>query len=352
MTQAQRDSKMRVDEFNYELPEELIAQTPLNQRDQSRLLIVDPVVQQIEHSIFSSIYDHLQPGDVLVRNNTRVIPARLVGIKELTLAHVELLLLHQEGDTWECLVGNAKVVKLGTRILFGEGRLVAECIAIGDEGIRVFRMMYSGVFLEVLDELGQVPLPPYIHEQLDDRERYQTVYAKESGSAAAPTAGLHFTPELINALEQKGVEFVDVTLHIGLGTFRPVKVDTVESHPMHEEYYVVTSQAASQLNRAKEQGKRIIAIGTTAMRVIETQMQRHSHFVAESAATKIFIYPGYQFKGVDALITNFHLPKSTLVMLVCAFGGQAFMLNVYKEAVAQRYRFFSFGDSMFLTRHI
>lgn len=343
---------MRVDEFDYHLPEELIAQTPLSQRDESRLLIVDPITQSLEHSQFNCIIDHLQPGDVLVRNNTKVIPARLFGTKELTNAHVELLLLHQSNDIWECLVGNAKVVKLGTRVFFGNGELVAECVNVAEEGIRHFKMIYQGVFLEVLDRLGQVPLPPYIHEQLEDKARYQTVYAKESGSAAAPTAGLHFTPDLISRLEQTGIEFVDITLHIGLGTFRPVKVDLVEEHHMHEEYYVVSDKAANQLNQARQDGRRIIAIGTTAMRVLETQLQRYTAFTPESSATRIFIYPGYQFKAVDAIITNFHLPKSTLVMLVCAFGGKEFMLDVYRQAVDHHYRFFSFGDSMMIKRHI
>ncbi len=343
---------MRVDEFDYHLPEELIAQTPLHKRDESRLLIVDPITQNVSHRRFNHILDHLHECDVLVRNNTKVIPARLFGTKEQTLAHVELLLLHQQGDVWECLVGNAKVVKLGTRVYFGNRDLVAECVLVADEGIRHFRMIYQGVFLEVLERLGQVPLPPYIHEQLDDKERYQTVYAKESGSAAAPTAGLHFTPELIKEIEQKGVRFVDITLHIGLGTFRPVKVDHVEEHPMHEEYYMVSQEAADQLNQARQDGRRIVAIGTTAMRVLETQLQRYHVFTPESSATRIFIYPGYSFKAVDALITNFHLPKSTLVMLVCAFGGKEFMLDVYRQAVENHYRFFSFGDSMFITRHI
>lgn len=343
---------MRVDEFDYFLPEELIAQTPLQKRDESRLLVVDPVKQSVNHTQFTHILDYLQEGDILVRNNTKVIPARLFGTKEETNAHVELLLLHQQEDIWECLVGNAKVIKLGTRVRFGDGELIAECIKVADEGIRHFQMIYEGVFLEVLDRLGQVPLPPYIHEHLNDKDRYQTVYAKESGSAAAPTAGLHFTPQLIQELESKGILFVDITLHIGLGTFRPVKVELVEEHPMHEEYYVVSAQAAEILNQAKENGRRIVAVGTTAMRVLETQLQRHQEFIPESSATRIFIYPGYQFRAVDAIITNFHLPKSTLVMLVCAFGGKEFMLDVYRQAVEHRYRFFSFGDSMFITHHI
>lgn len=339
---------MNVSDFDFVLPEHLIAQHPIQQRDSSRLLVVNPNENTITDRVFSSIIDYLNPGDVLVRNNTKVIPARLLGIKIQTGARVELLMLRQIDDVWECLVGNAKVVKIGTQIIFGNGELTAECVQIGEEGIRFFRMLYQGVFLEILERLGNMPLPPYIHERLADSTRYQTVYAKESGSAAAPTAGLHFTPELLAQIERKGIEIVDVTLHIGLGTFRPVKVDKVEDHPMHEEYYYVTEQSASRLNAAASEKRRIIAVGTTALRVLESQMNKHGKFTAEYSSTRIFIYPGFTFKAADAIITNFHLPKSTLLMLVYAFGGTELMKRAYQHAVDSSYRFFSFGDSMFI----
>ena len=339
---------MNVSDFDFVLPEHLIAQYPIQQRDHSRLLVVNPNEDTIADEVFSSIIDYLNPGDVLVRNNTKVIPARLLGIKKQTGAHVELLMLRQIDDIWECLVGNARVVKIGTQIVFGNGELTAECVQIGEEGIRFFKMIYQGVFLETLERLGNMPLPPYIHERLEDSSRYQTVYAKESGSAAAPTAGLHFTPELLARIESKGIEIIDVTLHIGLGTFRPVKVDKVEDHPMHEEYFYVTEQSASRLNAALNEKRRIIAVGTTALRVLESQMSMHGKFVAEYSSTRIFIYPGYVFKATDAIITNFHLPKSTLLMLVYAFGGTDLMKRAYQHAVDSSYRFFSFGDSMFI----
>lgn len=339
---------MKVSDFDFFLPEELIAQHPKEQRDSSNLLVIDPSRGTLSDCIFSSIIDFFEPGDVLVRNNTKVIPARLLGIKEGTGARIELLMLRQNNQIWECLVGNARAVKIGTRVVFGSGELIAECTAMGEEGIRFFQMIHQGLFLEVLEHLGSMPLPPYIHEQLADSSRYQTVYAKESGSAAAPTAGLHFTPSLINQLVDRGVEIVDVTLHIGLGTFRPVKVESVEDHPMHEESYFVTESAAITLNQARGDGRRIIAVGTTALRVLESQMQKHSKFIAEYSSTNIFIYPGYRFLAVDGLITNFHLPKSTLLMLVYAFGGVELMTKAYRHAVDHKYRFFSFGDSMFI----
>lgn len=339
---------MKTADFDFYLPDHLIAQTPIPERSQSRLLVVNRDEQEITHHTFYEIEDYLQAGDVLVRNNTRVIPARLFGTKEETGAHVELLLLHQEGDVWECLVGNARVVKLGTVVSFHDGELKAKCVGIGERGIRSFEMMYEGIFYEILERLGNVPLPPYIHDQLDDKERYQTVYAKVKGSAAAPTAGLHFTEELFDRLMKKGVEVIDVTLHIGLGTFRPVDVEDVLEHKMHEEYYVVSQEAADRLNLAKAEGRRIISVGTTSTRVLESQMKKHGKFVATADSTDIFIYPGYTFEAIDGLITNFHLPKSTLLMLVYTFGGEALMKEAYAQAVKNEYRFFSFGDSMFI----
>ena len=339
---------MRVDEFDFELPLELIAQTPLQNRSGSRLLVVNKKTHTLEHKNFFDIVDYFNKGDVLVRNNTRVIPARLFGIKEETNAHVELLLLHQEGDIWECLVGNARVVKLNTIVSFGDGILKAKCIEVKDEGIRVFEMIYEGIFYEILDKLGNVPLPPYIKEKLEDKERYQTVYAKVQGSAAAPTAGLHFTEEIFNKLKEKGVEILDVTLHVGLGTFRPVSVETIDEHKMHEEYYSISEDVASKLNKAKKEGRKIIAVGTTSVRTLEANITKYGEFKAVNDKTNIFIFPGYTFKAVDNIITNFHLPKSTLIMLVSAYAGKDFTLQAYKEAVKERYRFFSFGDSMLL----
>lgn len=340
---------MRVDEFDFYLPEELIAQTPLTNRSGSRLLVVDKKDESLEHLHFNDIVKFFKKGDVLVRNNTRVIPARLFGTKEETGAHVELLLLHQEGDIWECLVGNARVVKLNTVVSFGNGELKAKCIEVKDEGIRVFEMLYDGIFYEILDKLGNVPLPPYIKEKLDDKERYQTVYAKVQGSAAAPTAGLHFTPEIFKKLSEIGVEILDVTLHVGLGTFRPVNVETILEHKMHEEYYHIDKDVADKLNLAKKEGRRIIAVGTTSVRTLEANYSKYNKFEATSDKTNIFIYPGYSFKAVNCIITNFHLPKSTLIMLVSAYAGKELVMKAYEEAVKEKYRFFSFGDSMFLT---
>ncbi len=342
-------NNMRVDEFDFYLPEELIAQTPLQNRSSSRLLVVDKKDGSLEHLHFDDITRFFKKGDVLVRNNTRVIPARLFGIKEETGAHVELLLLHQEKDIWECLVGNARVVKLNTVVSFGDGLLKAKCIEVKDEGIRVFEMIYDGIFYEILDKLGNVPLPPYIKEKLEDKERYQTVYAKVQGSAAAPTAGLHFTPEIFKKLSEIGVEILDVTLHVGLGTFRPVNVETILEHKMHEEYYNISKEVADKLNKAKEEGRRIIAVGTTSVRTLEANYSKYNKFEATSDKTNIFIYPGVSFKAVDCIITNFHLPKSTLIMLVSAYAGKELIMKAYNEAVKEKYRFFSFGDSMFLT---
>ncbi|MBR3693720.1 MAG: tRNA preQ1(34) S-adenosylmethionine ribosyltransferase-isomerase QueA [Erysipelotrichales bacterium] len=339
---------MKLSEFDFELPEELIAQVPLQKRDVSRLLVVNREQQSIEDKHFYDIVDYLQEGDVLVRNNTRVIPARLFGIKEETGAHVELLLLKQEGDIWECLVGNARVVKIGSVISFNEGELRARCIEIGEKGIRKFEMIYEGIFLEVLERLGHTPLPPYIHEKLEDKERYQTVYAKTPGSAAAPTAGLHFTDEIFARLKEKGVQVVDVTLHVGLGTFRPVDVDEITDHHMHSEYFELSQESADALNQAKAEGRRIISVGTTSTRVIESVYNKYGTFKATNESTSIFIYPGYEFKAVSALITNFHLPKSTLIMLVYTFGGSDLIKEAYRHAVEEKYRFFSFGDSMFI----
>ena len=340
---------MDISLFDFDLPEELIAQSPAKKRDESRLMVINKDTKTYEHKHFYDIVDYLHAGDVLVRNNTKVIPARLLGEKEKTHAHVELLLLKQlENDNWECLVGNAKAVKVGTIVSFGNGELKAECLEIKEEGIRIMHMIYEGVFYEVLDKLGKMPLPPYIRKQCDDNSRYQTVYAKVEGSAAAPTAGFHFTEELFEKLKQKGVIVVDVTLHIGLGTFRPVKVNDVLEHHMHSEYYVMSQETADILNKAKKEHRRIISIGTTSTRVLESVMQEYGTFKACSGNTSIFIYPGYKYLAIDGLITNFHLPKSTLIMLVSALAGREFILECYKEAVKEKYRFFSFGDAMFI----
>lgn len=340
---------MDISLFDFDLPEELIAQLPAKKRDESRLMVINKDTKTYEHKHFYDIVDYLHAGDVLVRNNTKVIPARLLGEKEKTHAHVELLLLKQlENDNWECLVGNAKTVKVGTIVSFGNGELKAECLEIKEEGIRIMHMIYDGVFYEVLDKLGKMPLPPYIRKQCDDNSRYQTVYAKVEGSAAAPTAGFHFTEELFEKLKQKGVVVVDVTLHIGLGTFRPVKVNDVLEHHMHSEYYVMSQETADVLNKAKKEHRRIISIGTTSTRVLESVMQEYGTFKACSGNTSIFIYPGYKYLAIDGLITNFHLPKSTLIMLVSALAGREFILECYKEAVKEKYRFFSFGDAMFI----
>ena len=339
---------MKTDDFDYYLPEELIAQTPLKERDHSRLLILDKKTGNITHERFDNIINYLNKDDVLVINNTKVIPARLIGTKEETDAIIEVLLLKDLGDdTWECLCKPAKRVKIGTIINFND-LLKLECIYIGDDGIRHFKFIYKGIIMEILDKLGEMPLPPYIHEKLDDKDRYQTVYAKYSGSAAAPTAGLHFTKELLEKIKQKGIIIEEVTLHVGLGTFRPVQVDDVTKHKMHSEYYSMTSKTANVLNQAKKEGRRIIAVGTTTTRTLETIMNLYGEFKEVSGNTDIFIYPGYKFKAIDALITNFHLPKSTLVMLVSAFASKEYIMNSYKEAVKENYRFFSFGDAMFI----
>lgn len=340
---------MDINLFDFELPEELIAQKPCEKRDHSRLLAINRIAHTYEDKNFYDIIDYLNPGDVLVRNNTKVIPARLLGIKEKTGAHCELLLLKQlDGDNWECLTRPAKSLKVGARVDFGDGKLIAECIKEEDEGLRIFKFIYQGIFLEVLDQLGKMPLPPYIREQLCENDRYQTVYAKYEGSAAAPTAGFHFTEELFNKIKEKGIEVVDVTLHIGLGTFRPVKVQDTKDHVMHSEVYEMSEESAVILNKAKSEKRRIIAIGTTSVRTLEANYSKYGCFQPTREATNIFIQPGYEYKAVDAIITNFHLPKSTLIMLVSAFMGREFTLEVYKHAVESKYRFFSFGDSMFI----
>lgn len=340
---------MKVEDFDYYLPEELIAQTPLAKRDSSRLLVLDKKTGEYEDKHFYDIVDYLEEGDTLVLNDTKVLPARLIGEKEETHAVIEVLLLKNiAGDDWECLVKPARRIKVGTTVTFGNGKLKARCIKEMDEGIRHFTFEYSGIFLEVLEELGTMPLPPYIHEKLADQSRYQTVYAKEVGSAAAPTAGLHFTKELLAKIENKGVHIAYVTLHVGLGTFRPVSVDKIEEHKMHSEYYHMTGEVADLLNKTKKAGHRIIAVGTTSTRTLETIMTKYGKFQECSGWTDIFIYPGYTFKGISALITNFHLPKSTLVMLVSALATRKNILNAYKHAVDEKYRFFSFGDAMFI----
>ena len=340
---------MKTDDFDFELPEKLIAQTPLEKRDNSKLLILDKKTGAITHSKFHNIIDELNDGDVLVLNDTKVMPARIYGVKEETDACIELLMLKEtEKDTWECLTKPAKRVKLDTVISFGDGRLKARCIDIGEEGIRVFKLEYKGILYEILDALGEMPLPPYIHEKLQDKDRYQTVYAKNIGSAAAPTAGLHFTEDLIKKIKEKNIEIVYITLHVGLGTFRPVSVEDVTKHHMHSEFYSMGKIEADILNKAKKENRRIIAVGTTSTRTLETIMNIHGKFKECSGWTDIFIYPGYNFKAINALITNFHLPKSTLVMLVSALAGKENILNAYNEAVKHEYRFFSFGDSMFI----
>ncbi|MCR5067851.1 MAG: tRNA preQ1(34) S-adenosylmethionine ribosyltransferase-isomerase QueA [Erysipelotrichaceae bacterium] len=346
---------MRTDDFDFQLPQELIAQTPLEDRSSSRLLVVDRKNHTYSDHHFNEITDFLRPDDIIVRNNTRVIPARLFGVKEARLngtredGHVELLLLKDEGDnTWQCLAGNAKIIKEGTVITFGDGQLHARCVKLGESGIRFMEMIYEGIFMEVLDKLGTVPLPPYIREKLADPERYQTVYSKVEGSAAAPTAGLHFTNELIEKIEAMGCRFVDVTLHIGLGTFRPVSVEDISQHVMHTEFYQMSAGAAETLSKAKENGQRIICVGTTSVRTLESVYRKYGEFRECSGDTDIFIYPGYEFKAVDAMITNFHLPKSTLIMMISAFAGKDFIFEAYQHAIDEKYRFFSFGDSMFI----
>jgi len=341
---------MKVEDFDFHLPEELIAQTPLLDRTASRLMVVNPFTQELEHHQFGHIVDELQAGDCLVLNDTRVLPARLMGTKEGTGANIELLLLKQTNeDEWETLVKPAKRVKIGTVVTFGEGLLKATCTGILDHGGRTFKFEYDGIFYEILDKLGEMPLPPYIREKLDDQDRYQTVYAKERGSAAAPTAGLHFTEQLLATIKAKGVEVVFVTLHVGLGTFRPVSVDSIENHDMHSEFYSVSEEAANTINRTKLNGGRVISVGTTSTRTLETVARDNDgKIVASQGWTNIFIYPGFEYKAIDGLITNFHLPKSTLVMLVSALAGKETILHAYDEAVKEKYRFFSFGDAMFI----
>ena len=341
---------MKVEDFDFHLPEELIAQTPLEDRTASRLMIVDRQTGEVEHSHFPQIVDELKKGDCLVLNDTRVMPARLFGVKEETGAHIEVLLLKQgNDDEWETLVKPAKRVKVGTEITFGDGLLKATCTGELDHGGRMFKFSYDGIFYEILDQLGEMPLPPYIHEKLENRERYQTVYSKEIGSAAAPTAGLHFTNEILDEIKAKGVEIVFITLHVGLGTFRPVSVDSIESHDMHSEFYSVTELAADTINRTKANGGKVVAVGTTSTRTLETIAQKYNGEIrAEQGWTSIFIYPGFEYKAIDGLITNFHLPKSTLVMLVSALTSREIILNAYNKAVEEKYRFFSFGDAMFI----
>lgn len=340
---------MRVEDFNYNLPEELIAQTPLEKRDESRLLVLDKESGNIEHKRFYNIIDYLSPGDTLVLNDTKVLPARLIGVKEETNAVIEILLLKNlKNDIWECLVKPAKRIKIGTVISFGDGKLKAKCIEVHEDGIRHIELIYNGILMEILDELGTMPLPPYIHENLEDQSRYQTVYAKEIGSAAAPTAGLHFTKELLEKIKEKNINIAYVTLHVGLGTFRPVSVEKVEDHEMHKEYYMMNKKTADLLNETKKKGKKIIAVGTTSTRTLETIMTKYNEFRECSGWTDIFIYPGYEWKAVDYLITNFHLPKSTLVMLVSSLAGKDNIMNAYKCAIEEKYRFFSFGDAMLI----
>ena len=342
---------MNTKDFDFDLPDELIAQTPLEVRDASRLLILDRKKRTLTDSHFDSILDQLQPGDALVMNNTRVLPARLHGQKPDTHGHVELLLLkNTQGDQWEVLAKPAKRLRVGAKVEFGDGRLLATVVEELEQGGRIVEFNYEGIFLEVLESLGEMPLPPYIHEKLEDSERYQTVYAKENGSAAAPTAGLHFTEDLLQKIEDKGVHLVYLTLHVGLGTFRPVSVDNLDEHEMHSEYYQFSQEAADTLNQVKAKGGRVVAVGTTSIRTLETIGNKFDgHLKADAGWTNIFIKPGYEFKVVDAFSTNFHLPKSTLVMLVAAFAGREFVLEAYRHAVEERYRFFSFGDAMFLS---
>lgn len=341
---------MKIDLFDFNLPEELIAQTPLPNRDASRLMVLDKKTGEIRHETFRNILSYLREGDCLVLNDTRVMPARLYGEKEDTGANIEVLLLKQlEGDRWETLVKPARRVKDGTKIIFGDGRLKASCVDTLEHGGRVLQFSYRGIFYEVLEQLGEMPLPPYIKEKLDDPERYQTVYAREIGSAAAPTAGLHFTEQLLDDIRAKGVHIAFITLHVGLGTFRPVNVENIEEHDMHAEFYQMTEETAQLLNETRRQGGRIIAVGTTSTHTLETIAARHNGtFVAESGWTDIFIYPGYEFKAIDGLVTNFHLPKSTLIMLVSALAGRENILRAYNVAVKERYRFFSFGDAMLI----
>ena len=340
---------MNVKDYDYDLPEELIAQDPLEDRSSSRLMVLDRQTGDVEHRHFTDILEYLHPGDCLVINNTKVIPARLFGVKEDTQAKIEVLLLkRKENDIWETLVKPGKKAKPGTKLVFGDGLLTAEVVDVVEEGNRLIQFHYDGIFEEILDQLGQMPLPPYITHTLKDKNRYQTVYAKYDGSAAAPTAGLHFTKELLQKVKDMGVDIAEVTLHVGLGTFRPVKVENVLDHHMHSEFYMVSQEAADKINRAKESGHRVIAVGTTSTRTLEAAADENGRLHETSGWTEIFIYPGYQFKVIDALITNFHLPQSTLVMLVSALAGREHVLHAYETAVKERYRFFSFGDAMLI----
>ena len=340
---------MDVKDFYYHLPEELIAQDPLEDRSGSKLMVLDKVTGEVTHRHFRDIVEYLKPGDCLVINNTKVIPARLYGVKEGTEAKIEILLLKRnENDIWETLVKPGKKCKIGTKIIFGDGILTGEVVDIVEEGNRLIQFRYDGIFEEILDRLGQMPLPPYITHQLKDKNRYQTVYAKYDGSAAAPTAGLHFTPELLEQVKNMGVEIAEVTLHVGLGTFRPVKETDVLKHHMHSEFYRIKQSEADKINRAKQEGRRVIAVGTTSTRTLEAASDENGFLTEKSGWTEIFIYPGYQFKVIDALITNFHLPESTLVMLVSALAGREHVLAAYEQAVQERYRFFSFGDAMLI----
>ena len=340
---------MDVKDFYYDLPQELIAQDPLEDRSSSRLMVLDKITGEVEHRHFKDITEYLRPGDCLVINNTKVIPARLYGVKEGTEAKIEILLLkRKENDIWETLVKPGKKCKIGTKIVFGDGILTGEVVDIVEEGNRLIQFHYEGIFEEILDRLGQMPLPLYITHQLQDKNRYQTVYAKYDGSAAAPTAGLHFTPELLQQVRDMGVEIAEVTLHVGLGTFRPVKETDVLKHHMHSEFYKIEQSEADKINKAKKEGHRVIAVGTTSTRTLESAADENGFLTEKSGWTEIFIYPGYQFKVIDALITNFHLPESTLVMLVSALAGREHVLAAYETAVEEKYRFFSFGDAMFI----
>ena len=339
---------MKLSDFDFDLPEELIAQHPADKRDESRLMVLHKKTGEIEHRHFYDIIVYLRPGDVLVRNNSKVIPARLYGTKKDTGAKVEVLILKIEGNICECLCGNAKAIKTGTIIEFSD-RLYGECIERKDEGIRIFRMHFEGILLEILEEIGTMPTPPYIHEKLKDNSRYNNVYAKIDGSAACPTAGLHFTPELIEKIQDKGIEILDVTLHVGLGTFKPVKEEKIEDHHMHSEYYTMSAYTAERLNLAKKEGRRIIAVGTTSTRTLETIITKYGEFRECSGETDIFIYPPYEFRSIDCQITNFHLPKSTLIMMIAAQCSREMILHAYQVAIENGYRFFSFGDSMFIT---
>ena len=337
---------MNVKEFYYDLPEELIAQVPISKRDESRLMVLDRKKQTIEHKVFKDILDYLKPGDCLVRNNTKVIPARIYGKKE-TGANVEFLLLNNiEGDIWESIVRPGNKLHVGTKVIFGEGLLVAEILEVMEGGTRKVKFTYDGIFNEILDQIGLMPLPPYIHEELKEKDRYQTVYAKYQGSAAAPTAGLHFTEELLEKIKEKGVEIANVTLHVGIGTFRPVKVDKIEDHHMHSEHYYIKKEDVEKINNTKKNGGRIISVGTTSCRVLESVADENGLVKETEGDTSIFIYPGYKFKCIDGLITNFHLPESTLLMLVSALAGKDYIMRAYNEAVKEKYRFFSFGDAM------